>query len=177
MLQNYGGNLDCDQATCQKLQKCRGGTEKVTRCLDARNRDIAQRVNTNRLTCIFFRVFGNSMTEGTSLSCFVNSIQCPPFYGPMPPPPPPPSTSSKAPLYLESDHEATDPKTSLRSAAQQNTQTQSDPATLFVLISSEVPRATHVAVLQCLRATFINALQPCIPTQLFVHFLRLSQVA
>ena len=65
---------------------------------------------------------------------------------------------SEAPLYLESDHEATDPKTSLCSAAQQNTQTQSDPAWLFLLISSEVPRATHVAVLQCLIAIVINSL-------------------
>ena len=86
-------------------------------------------------------------------------------------------SASEAPLYLESDHEATDPKTSLRSAAQQNTQTQSDPARLFLLISSEVPRATHVAVLQCLTAIVINSLQPCIPTQQFVHFLRLSQSA
>ena len=86
-------------------------------------------------------------------------------------------SASEAPLYLESDHEATDPKTSLRSAAQQNTQTQSDAARLFLLISSEVPRATHVAVLQCLTATVINSLQPCIPTQQFVHFLRLSQSA
>ena len=39
--------------------------------------------------------------------------------------------ASEAPLYPESDHEATDPKTSLRSAAQQNTQTQIDPADLF----------------------------------------------
>ena len=30
-------------------------------------------------------------------------------------------SASEAPLYPESDHEATDPKTSLRSAAQQNT--------------------------------------------------------
>ena len=35
---NYGGNLDCDQATCTQLVKCRGGTEVVIRCLDARNR-------------------------------------------------------------------------------------------------------------------------------------------
>ena len=86
-------------------------------------------------------------------------------------------SASEAPLYLESEHEATDPKTSLRSAAQQNTQTQGDPAKLFLLISSEVPRATHVAVLQCLTAIVINSLQPCIPAQNFVHFLRLSQSA
>ena len=86
-------------------------------------------------------------------------------------------SASEAPLHLESDHEATDPKTSLRSAAQQNTQTQSDPARLFLLISSEVPRATHVPVLQCLTAIVINSLQPCIPTQQLVHFLRLSQSA
>ena len=77
---------------------------------------------------------------------------------------PSPDSASEAPLYPESDHEATDPKTSLRSAAQQNTQTQSDPARLFLLISSAVPRATHVAVLQCLTAIVINSLQPCIPT-------------
>ena len=51
------------------------------------------------------------------------------------------------------------------------------PAKLFLLISSEVPRATHVAVLQCLTAIIINSLQPCIPAQNFVHFLRLSQSA
>ena len=62
----------------------------------------------------------------------------------------------EAPLYLESEHEATDPKTSLRSAAQQNTQTQGDAARLFLLVSSEVPRATHVAVLQCLTALSYN---------------------
>ena len=66
-------------------------------------------------------------------------------------------SASEAPLYLESEHEATDPKTSLRSAAQQNTQTQGDPAKLFLLVSSEVPRATHVAVLQCLTAIVINS--------------------
>ena len=86
-------------------------------------------------------------------------------------------SASEAPLYPESDHEATDPKTSLRSAAQWNTQTQSDPARLFLLISSAVPHATHVAVLQCLTAIVINSLQPCIPAQQFVHFLRLSQSA
>ena len=85
--------------------------------------------------------------------------------------------ASEALLYLESEHEATDPKTSLRLAAQQNTQTRGDPAKLFLLISSEVPRATHVAVLQCLTAIVINSLQPCIPTQNFVHFLRVSQSA
>ena len=76
----------------------------------------------------------------------------------------------EAPLYLESDHEATDPKTSLRSAAQQNTQTQSDPAKLFLLISSAVQQcATHVPVLQCLTAIVINSSEPCIPTHQFVH--------
>ena len=58
-------------------------------------------------------------------------------------------SASEAPLYVESEDEVTDPKMSLRLAAQQNTQTQGDPAKLFVLISSEVPRAIHVAVLQC----------------------------
>ena len=79
-------------------------------------------------------------------------------------------SASQAPLYWESKHEATDPKTSLRSAAQQNTQTQGDPTKLFLLISSEVPHATHVAVLQCLTAIVINSLH-------FMHFLRLSQSA
>ena len=90
-----------------------------------------------------------------------------------------PSSDSalEAPLYLESEHEATDPKTSVGSAAQHNTQTQGDPAKLFLLVSSEVPRATHVAVLQCLKAIVIKPLQPCIPAQNFVHFLRLSQSA
>ena len=86
-------------------------------------------------------------------------------------------SASEAPLYLESEHEATHPKTSLRSAAQHNTQTQGDPAKLFLLVSSKVPRATHLAVLQCLTAIVINSLQPCIPAQNFVHFLRLSQSA
>ena len=78
-------------------------------------------------------------------------------------------SASEAPLYPESDHEATDPKMSLRPAAQQNTQTQSDPAKLFLLISSAVPCATHVPVLQCLTAIVINSLEPCIPTHRFVH--------
>ena len=86
-------------------------------------------------------------------------------------------SASEAPLYPESEHEATDPKRSLRSAAQQNTQTQGNPAKLFLLVSFEVPRATTVAVLQCLTAILINSLQPCIRTQTFVHFLRLSQSA
>ena len=86
-------------------------------------------------------------------------------------------SASQAPLYLESDHEATDPKTSLRSDGPQNTHTQSTPARLVVLISSEIPRATHVAVLHCLTAIVINSLQPCMPAQQFGHFLRLSQSA
>ena len=86
-------------------------------------------------------------------------------------------SASEAPLYLESEHEATHPKTCLRSAAKHNTQTHCDPAKLFLLISSEVPRATHVAVLQCLTAIVINSLQPCILAQIFVHFLRVSQSA
>ena len=53
-------------------------------------------------------------------------------------------SASEAPLYLESEHEATDPKTSLRLTAQQNTQTQGDPTKLFLLIASQVPRATHM---------------------------------
>ena len=73
-------------------------------------------------------------------------------------------SASKAPLYLEFDHEATDPKTSLRSAALQNTQTQSNPAKLFLLISSAVECATHVSVLQCQTPTMVNSLEPCIPT-------------
>ena len=64
---NYGGNLDSVQATCTQLEKCRGGTEEVTRCLDAQNRDFAQRVNANRLTCIFLCVFGKWMTEADIL--------------------------------------------------------------------------------------------------------------
>ena len=86
-------------------------------------------------------------------------------------------SASEALLYLESEYEATDPKTSLRSAAQHNTQTQGDPTKLFLLVSSELPCVTHVAVLQCLTAIVINSLQPCIPAQNFVHFLRLSQSA
>ena len=85
-------------------------------------------------------------------------------------------SASEAPLYLESEHEATDPKMSLHSAAQHNTQTQGDPAKLFLLVSSEVPRTTHVAVLQCLTAIVINSLQPCIPAQNFVHFLSAQSV-
>ena len=48
-------------------------------------------------------------------------------------------SASEALLYPESDHEATDPKKSLRSAAQ-----QSDPARSFLLISSAVQRNGHV---------------------------------
>ena len=42
--------------------------------------------------------------------------------------------ASEAPLYPDSDHEATDPKTSLRSAAQMNTQpgTSQSPETLYI---------------------------------------------
>ena len=65
--------------------------------------------------------------------------------------------ASKAPLYPESDHEATDPKMSLCSAAQENTQTQSDPARFFLLISSAIQRATHLPVLHCLTAIVINS--------------------
>ena len=60
---NYGGNLDSDQATCTQPGKCRGGTEEVTCCLGAQNKDFAQRVNADWLTCIFLRVFGKWMTE------------------------------------------------------------------------------------------------------------------
>ena len=84
-------------------------------------------------------------------------------------------SASEAPLYRESDHKATDPKTSLRSAAQENTQTQSDPQTslgsaawdntqtqsdparFFLLIASAIQRATYVPVLQCLTAIVINS--------------------
>ena len=83
-------------------------------------------------------------------------------------------SASEAPLYPESDHEATDQKTSLRSAAQQNTQPQGVPAKLFLLISSAVQRATHVPVLQCLTAIVINSLEPCIPTHQFVHQMLIS---
>ena len=86
-------------------------------------------------------------------------------------------SASEAFLYLEPGHEAADPKTSLRSAFQQNTQTQSDPTRLFTFISFEVPRATQGAVLHSVTTIVINSLQHCIPTQQFVHFLRLSQSA
>ena len=66
-------------------------------------------------------------------------------------------STSEAPLYPESDHKVTDPKTSLRSAAQENTQTQSDPARFFLLISSATQRTTHLPVLQCLTAIMINS--------------------
>ena len=55
---NYGGNLDCDQATCTQLVKCRGGKKVVMWCQNARNKDITQRVNADWLTCILLRVFG-----------------------------------------------------------------------------------------------------------------------
>ena len=42
-------------------------------------------------------------------------------------------SASEAPLYLKPERAATNPKTPLRSAAQQNTQTQSDPARLFLV--------------------------------------------
>ena len=64
---NYSGNHDCDHATCTQQEKCRGGTEEVTHCLDAQNKDFAQRVNANRLTCILLRVFGKWMTEADIL--------------------------------------------------------------------------------------------------------------
>ena len=64
---NYRGNPDCDQVTCTQLERCRVGTEEVMRCLDAQNRDFAQRVNPDRLTCIFLRVFGKRMTEADML--------------------------------------------------------------------------------------------------------------
>ena len=64
---NYGGNLNCDQASYTQLEKCRGGTEEVTRCLDAQSKDFAQRVNADRLTCIFLRVFEKWMTEADIL--------------------------------------------------------------------------------------------------------------
>ena len=86
-------------------------------------------------------------------------------------------SASKAPLYLESEPDASDTKTFLRPATQHNTQTQGDPGKLFLIISSKVPRATHVALLQCLTARIINSLQPCIPSRNLVHFLRLSQSA
>ena len=66
-------------------------------------------------------------------------------------------SASEARLYPGSDDEATDPKTCLGSAAQENTQTQSDPARFFLLISSAIHRATHVPVLQCLTAIVINS--------------------
>ena len=64
---NCGGKLDCDHATCTQLVKCRGGTEVVMRCLDARNRDVVQRVNTDRFACIFYRCFGKWLTEADIL--------------------------------------------------------------------------------------------------------------
>ena len=79
-------------------------------------------------------------------------------------------SASEAPLYLESEHEGTDPKKSLRSAAQHNTQTQGDPAKLFLLVSSEVPRTTHVAVLQCLTAIVINSLHSASQHKMFCIF-------
>ena len=66
-------------------------------------------------------------------------------------------SASEARLYSGSDDEATDPKMCLGSAAQENTQTQSDPARFFLLISSAIHRATHVPVLQCLTAIVINS--------------------
>ena len=67
MPQNYGYNLDCDKATCTQLEKCGGGTEEVMRCLDAQNRDFTQRVNADRFTWLFLRVFGKRMTEADIL--------------------------------------------------------------------------------------------------------------
>ena len=78
-------------------------------------------------------------------------------------------SASEAPLYPGFDHQAADPKTPLRSAALQNTQMQSDPPKLFVLISAAVQRVTHRPVLQCLTAMLINSLEPCIPTHELVH--------
>ena len=69
-------------------------------------------------------------------------------------------SASEAPLHPESDHEATDPKTSLHLAAQENTQTQSDPARFFLLISSAIQRATQVPVLQCPSAFAVCPVSP-----------------
>ena len=55
-------------------------------------------------------------------------------------------SASEAPLYPDSDHEATDPKTSLRSAAQMNTQpgtSQSREALYINRKRFEVPRGVH----------------------------------
>ena len=67
MPQNYGGNLDCDEATCTQLEKGSAGEEVVTHYLDAQNRDIAQRVDSDRLICILVLVFGKWMTEADIL--------------------------------------------------------------------------------------------------------------
>ena len=67
VLRSYCGNFDCDQATCTQPENCRGGTEEVTRCLDAQNGDFAQRVNDYWLTCILLPVLGKWITEADIL--------------------------------------------------------------------------------------------------------------
>ena len=84
---------------------------------------------------------------------------------------------SEAPLYLESDHEATDRKTSLRSAAQQTNPTQSDPANLFLLVSCALQRANHVPVLRCLPAIVINSLEPIRTHQLVLQPLSTTKAS
>ena len=88
-------------------------------------------------------------------------------------------SSSEAPLYPESDHEATDPKTSLRSAAQRNTQTQSDPAKLAHFFCSTTchPRAC-AAVSDSHSDQLLRTLHPSTSVRASnAHFLRLSQLA
>ena len=67
------------------------------------------------------------------------------------------SIPSSDSAYPESDHEATDPKISLRTAAQENTQTQSDPPRFCLLIFSAIQRATHVPVMRTSMPTLLQS--------------------
>ena len=85
-------------------------------------------------------------------------------------------SASEAPLYLESEHEATDPKTK-RPYAQLPSRIPRRRVIQPSFFCSFLLKYHVPAVLQCLTAIIINSLQPCIPAQNFVHFLRLSQSA
>ena len=88
-------------------------------------------------------------------------------------------SASEAALYPESDHEATDPKTSLRSAAQQNTQMQSDPAKLAHFFCSTTCHPRGCAAVSDSHSD--QVLRTLLPNTSVLasnaHFLRLSQPA
>ena len=90
-------------------------------------------------------------------------------------------STSEALFYPQSVHKGIDPKMSLPPIVQQNTQTQSDRAKLFMLISCAVQRVTYMPLLRCPTAIVINLLEPPHPNPSIpasnAHFLRLLQPA